>query len=366
MTGARQPYRTGRAALLRQVLPVAALLLWIALWRPVAGEAWLLVFVLLSGLAAGSLGLLAIGHLLGEDWLDPVRDELEAAALSLPLVAVLAVPLAPQLAELYPWATPQAAELALPGPRAAFLQPIPFLARGAACLALWTVLAILLVSARRVRLISALTLAALVPTLTLAGFDWAMSRDPRFWSTLFGSAFLLTQLAAALALAIFVSLVRFERPETSRVRSLEVLLLTLALLVLWTWYVQFLIVWAANLPEEARWYVSRERWAWLMIGVVVPAAVLSVVVMALPGAGRITIALGAGFLLVSHLAHGVWLLNPGWAELSWREALEALAALALWGTAFALLLGRSGGHPREGRAPAEAGPRGRTTIGAPT
>ncbi|HZC14783.1 MAG TPA: hypothetical protein VE270_12260, partial [Thermoleophilaceae bacterium] len=67
-------------------------------------EAWLLAFVLWTGLALGCLGLLMIGHLLGESWLHPVRSELEAGALTIPLAGLLGLPLLFDLAALYPWA----------------------------------------------------------------------------------------------------------------------------------------------------------------------------------------------------------------------------------------------------------------------
>jgi hypothetical protein len=86
-----------RVAPARWVAPVAAGLvasgLGVVFESDALLEAWLFAFVALAGLAAGALGLLMIGHLLGSYWLSPVRDELEAAAVTMPLLAILALPL---------------------------------------------------------------------------------------------------------------------------------------------------------------------------------------------------------------------------------------------------------------------------------
>ncbi|HET6467379.1 MAG TPA: hypothetical protein VFG43_03280, partial [Geminicoccaceae bacterium] len=172
-------------------------------------EPWLLAFVLASGLALGCLGLLMVGHLLGESWLHPVRSELEAGARTVPLAGLLGVPLAFGLADLYPWAAsePLAGAL-LPPARAAYLEPTFFLARSAAYFVLWTALARWITRRGEHPRVAALGLALLVPTVGLASIDWIKSRELEWWSTLYPLAFSVTQLLGAMALAILVTLVR--------------------------------------------------------------------------------------------------------------------------------------------------------------
>ncbi len=208
-------------------------------------EAWLLAFVLWSGLALGCLGLLMIGHLLGESWLHPVRSELEAGALTIPLAGLLGVPLAFGLDQLYPWAGPAGLGGAegVPGPRAAYLEPALVLARGAGFFVLWTTLALWVTRRGGRPWVGALGLALLAPTASLAGIDWIKSREPEWWPSGFGLAFGVTQLLAALALAILVTLLRpGGDPEADHLRGLTKALLSLALVALWLWFAQYLIV----------------------------------------------------------------------------------------------------------------------------
>ena len=348
---------TLRPWLLPGVATVAALIAGFALRSPLMLEGWLLAFVTVAGLAAASLGLLMIGHLLGDRWLVPIRDELEPASWTLPAVALLALPLAAGVQELYPWA--RSPGLLLPE-RRGWLTVDWFLLRAAVYLVVWSVLAYVLTRAGPHRAASSLGLALLAGTFSLASIDWVMSREPYWWSSLFGFAFAVSQLLAALAAAILATVARQSHPESAELESLERALLTLALLVVWVWFAQFLVVWMANLPGEARWYTQRMTggWAWLKLGVVVPTIALAVLLL-LPSHARPWRVLGACvLLLVHHVAHMVWLIRPAahTLPLTLTDAAVAIGVGGLWLLWFAAGLRR---HAQLAtmRAPS-SGPRG--------
>lgn len=297
-------------------------------------EAWLLAFVVIAGFPVGALGLLMIGHLMSEEWLKPIRPQAEAAALTTPLLFLLALPLAFDLHALYPWAS---GRLALPPGRAAYLSPDFFLVRSAIYVSVWSVLALWITHARDLRRASAFGLAFLTPTVTLAANDWVLSREPFWWSSLFGFAFAATQLLAALAGAILVSGYKLDRTGEARMMSLERALLTLALLALWMWFAQFLIVWLADLPNEAAWYVLRSgRWLWLVVGVALPALIAAVVILAPRGVSRKLMIAGSGLALLAYAAHTLWLVRPpAQAGLSWVDPAIGFGVGAVWAAAFA-------------------------------
>ena len=301
----------------------------------IPAEASLFAFVLLAGIVMGSLGLLTIGHLMKEEWLAPVRSEAEAAALTAPALVVLALPLLPVLGDLFPWAARAAPDL--PPGRATFLTPTFFVARAAAYLALYSVLALWLARTAAPRRASTIGLVLLVPTATFAGNDWILSRDPSWWSSLFGFAFAVSQLLAALAAAILVSLLRPEHPRPSRMQSLERALLTLALLTFWIWFVHFIVVWLANLPNEAAWYLARAERLWLLTGVALPCLAMAVVILAPPGFGRRTMIAGSALLIVQHVGHTLWLMRilPDFPGL-----LVIGGVVIAWTALFAALLRR--------------------------
>jgi hypothetical protein len=317
-------------------LAVGAVGAWLAEGR--ALEPWYLAFIVLAGFCSGSLGLLTIGHLLSEEWLAPIRSEAEAAALTAPLLAATALPLGLHLAELYPWA--EAAGPALPPGRDAYLGSAFFVLRAVLYLVLWNALAVWIARTPHLRRASAIAVALLAPTMTLAANDWVLSREPLWWSSLFGFGFTVNQLLAALAGAILISLLRPEHPTPERMQSLERALLTLALIVLWTWFAHFLIVWLANLPDESAWYLARSGpWLWLL-AVAALTLVAAVAMLVPPGVGRRTMIAGSALLLVQHAAHMLWLLGPrvSGAALSLSGAAVLVGLAVVWGAWFVIAL----------------------------
>ncbi|WP_230533090.1 hypothetical protein [Microvirga roseola] len=293
-------------------------------------ESWLFGYVLLAGLATGALGLLMIGHLLGGYWLTPVRNELEAAALTMPLVAVLAIPIAFGLDQVFPWAA-ASGSVAIPQPREIYFEPTFLLVRSAVYLAIWIVLALWVARPGEHRARSSIGLVFLVPTVTLAAVDWVMSRNPEWWSSLFGTVFAITQLLPALAGAVLLTLVRPDQPDRKRLRSMERALITLALLILWLWFVQFLIIWMANLPDEVTWYIVRHsEWGWVKLWVVLPALIIGVVALLPAIVGGKLLRLGVVLLLVQHVGHMLWLVNPDVNGPLWPGLIVLAVMIALW------------------------------------
>lgn len=310
-------------------------------------EAWLLAFVLWTGLALGCLGLLMIGHLLKESWVEPLRDELEAGARTVPLTALLALPLLFGLSELYPWAQPNfASESTLPPYRLAYLQPTWVLIRAAIFFIIWIGLALWIARPGTHRRASALGLVLLAATVSLAAIDWIGSRHPEWWSSLFGMAFGVNQLLGALALASAVDLVRpgAIHLHRDRLRGLAKTLLALALVALWLWFSQFLIVWSGNLPHEIEWYLVRQNgWGLLNLGVVIPALVLAMALLVPRNLGRLRMMIACGLLLLHHAAYMVWLIRPAAVDptLSWSDPVALIVFGLLWAGLFQTLRAQS-------------------------
>jgi hypothetical protein len=295
-------------------------------------EAWLPAFMLGAGLVIGALGALMIGHLLNESWLKPVRPELEAAARTAPLLALLALPILLGVEGLYPWAMPT--EATPEGPRAIWFSADVFRLRAALMLAILIGLAWLVARPGTHAGRSALGLTILMPTAWLAGQDWAFSRDVEWFGSLQGTAMFIEQLAAALAGAVLLSLLRQGHPEQHRVAGLERALLTLAMVTLWLWFVQFVVVWMADIPTESGWYLRRGGgWAWLKFGLILPALVAAIILAIPPRSGPVRLAAVCGLLLVQHLGHLWWLVRPDallGAPAPWLDLVLAPALAAAW------------------------------------
>jgi len=169
-------------------------------------------------LAVGCLTLVMVGQMAGASWFVLVRRPVEAAAATLPLFAVLLLPIALRPDLLYPWASSRVLEtldahgLALLERKRAFLNVGFFAARAAIYALVWSFLATALwrLSTRGKGIASRHTQRALsygafplvALTASFAGFDWIMSLEPSWFSSIFGAYFWCGGFVAALALAI--------------------------------------------------------------------------------------------------------------------------------------------------------------------
>lgn len=255
-------------------------------WR-----SYLLAYLFWLEISLGCLAVLMLHHLVGGRWGLAIRRLLEAGAMTLPLLALLFVPLLFGLQTLYIWTNPEAlSHSELLQHKSAYLNIPFFLSRTVIYFIVWLGIAYLLnrwsleqkrtgepgLSARMRRL-SGLGMVLYVVTATFAAYDWMMSLEPEWSSSIYGLLFIVGQVLAAFALAIvglrFVSkdqpaaAAGAVPPWTTHFNDLGNF--TLGLVMIWAYitFSQFLIIWSANISEEAVWYYQRSQGGWLWVGV---------------------------------------------------------------------------------------------------
>jgi hypothetical protein len=242
-------------------------------------RAYLFSYLFLLGLALGSLVLVMIHHLTGGVWGLLIRRILEAQMQTLPLLLVLFVPIGLGMSYVYPWANPaEEAVASLSWLQARYLTPTLFFARTIGYFVVWLGLAIFLSSWSRQQdrsddpripwkcvQLSGPGLVLYGVTWHFAATDWIMSLQPEFTSTIFAPLVCSSQVLAAFGWALLIFRPCGASPAFNRLISrkatndLGSLLFTL--LVLWAYlaWFQFMLIWMANLPGGALWYVVR-RW----------------------------------------------------------------------------------------------------------
>lgn len=325
---------------------------------------YLFAFMFFTGLSVGSLALLMIHTLTGGAWGERLRPALWAAARTLPLQALLAVPLLLGLHVLYPWADPRLrAADALLRAQGWYLQPTFFVLRTAGYFVLWLALLVALARSdadpagqRRSSRLAAGGLVVYALTTLFAATDWAMSLLPHWHSSIFGMMIATGWLLGAASLAVLAAA---RTHDANRVCAPHLLHdfgnLLLTLLLAWAYlaFMQYLTVWVADQPHEIAWYVPRTltSWrylAWFLIacGFVLPfAALLS------RGAKRRRdwLASIAILLLIANLADALWLIVPNFRasgfSLRWSDLLATLVMGALWLWVYRAQLGGTSGAP---------------------
>jgi hypothetical protein len=325
-----------------------------------AYASWLAALAAGLSIALGALLLVAIASISGARWFDPLRGFALDVAGTLPLFALLFLVLLPGLGSLYPWV--HARNL----PNAAWLNLPWFLARAAFYFAVWIVIALTLrrwahagaaaaPPTPRERALAAVALPPLGLTLTFAAFDWLMSLDPRWSSTVFGVYWFAGGFLAALAVVTLAAVRRAgvspteDRLPPAQGYALGALMLTFAVFWGYIAYSQYFIIWIADVPAEVAWYIPRVRGGWGVMALVVLAGQLALplLVLLLYAAKRSARAMAvvAVWLIVVHYLDTYWLvlpaIHPDAPHPHWLD-LSALAAVGGSAAAWIAWLGRGG------------------------
>ena len=159
-------------------------------------RAYLIGLVTWIDLPLGCLLLLLTYHLTGGGWGLALGGPMEAAVRTLPLLALLFVPVLLDLEIVFPWARHAfLTEHAAVGKKAAYLDATFFTARAAVYWVTWVALAFALTSphrggalAERPRSKGLAAAGAILYALSasFAAVDWIVSLEPTFYSSAFG------------------------------------------------------------------------------------------------------------------------------------------------------------------------------------
>lgn len=320
-----------------------------------AAYGWLVAFYAAYTTATGALLLLLIGDATDSVWLAVIRRPVEAMIGTLPLLAIMFVPILLSLAYVYPWApgglplTPHQEEIL--GKTSGWLNSPFFVVRSAIYLLVPTILGELALArgkrggerAAR-RRFAAITLPIVILLATFAGFDWIMSLEPGYSSTAFGLIPTTGGFMAALGLVSLVLAAAHRRgalPEAGPEHSHAIGKLLLTAVCFWAYlaFFQYMLGWIANLPMEARWYLPRTRGAWGWIGFALILGHFALPFLALLSRGLKRtdgLAVVGGVLVFMHWLDLYWLAVPALRTGPTLHLADVGAALAVFGAALAL------------------------------
>jgi hypothetical protein len=321
-------------------------------------RSYLVAYLFWFGIALGSLPILMLQYITGGAWGAVLRRVLESATRTLPLLLVLFVPLLFGLSSIYEWArADHVAHDAILQHKRVYLNVPFFLVRAVLYFGSWLALTWFLNHwsalqdaeddprhAKRLEYLSRGGLLLYSLTMTFAAIDWVMSLEPHWFSTIYGILFIGGQVLSAFAFAIPIAVLIAREPPLSTVigpgQFHDLGNLLLAFVMLWAYFAfsQFLIIWSANLPEEAPWYLNRLGGGWQWIGIA-----LIVFHFALPFAVLLSRNLKRNGPLLAAVAGGVvlmrvvdlyWLVTPAFSPLAlrvhWLDVTTLFGVGGLW------------------------------------
>jgi len=230
---------------------------------------------------------LATQRATGARWSAALRRIPEAFMMVLPVAAILLALLFFARQSLFSWSRPGAFDQLTTFAGKVFYLKTPWvLARIIAVFSVWTIFALIfrrtsLAQDRKPELSLALherlTRAAVlfVPvfavTFTAAAYDWLISLDPSWFSTMFAIYVFIGTFVQGIA-AVTLAAVQLKRRSplesviTDRhLHDLGKMLLAFTTFWAYIWVCQYLLIWYGNIPEEVTHYVPRTNGPWLYL-----------------------------------------------------------------------------------------------------
>ena len=308
----------------------------------------------------GALFFTMLHHLTGADWSIVLRRILETVMMTLPVMAILFIPILLGLHDLYHWSHEDAV-MADPvlQKKSPYLNTVFFTIRAILYFTIWILLARGLYKTSlaqdagydpkqvvKMRKISAPGMVLFALSITFAAFDWLMSLDAHWYSTIFGVYIFGGSLLGILTfMVIFGNLLRKKGvlADTITVEHYHDLgKFLFAFTIFWGYigFSQYFLIWYANIPEETIWYLHRWEGSWKIITMIIVFGHFLIPFMALMPRfvkrklGALTFF--AVWIMIMHWIDIFWLVMPNLhhhgAHFSWMDltATFGIGGIFLW------------------------------------
>jgi hypothetical protein len=265
------------------------------LWASKQWTAYLNGFMFALSLGFGGMIFVIIQHLVRANWSIVVRRLAENAMFTLPFVALAGLPLLMGTTgqHVFEW---MHVEEMLHDPmlqaKIAYLNKSAFGARFALYLVLWSVVCLLFWKWSRAqddaktteeadalsykqRFLAPIGLVVFALSMSFGAFDFMMSLDPHWFSTIFGVYYFA---GIALTFHAFLVIVCFFLQRSGMLQGVvtaehyhDLGKFMFGFTVFWTYigFSQYFLIWYANIPEETDWFQYRAHGQWLSLSMVV-------------------------------------------------------------------------------------------------
>ena len=250
----------------------------------------IIILMFLISIGLGALFLVALEYVAGAVWSVPFRRVAEFFAAVLFLAFVVFFPLLFNLDKIFIWMHPQIvkASSALAG-KAPYLNVNFFIIRVIVFFLIWFAFYYFIIKnsvkqdttedqilTTKNSRISAFFMPVFAFTISFSAFDWLMSLEPNWFSTIFGVYYFSGTVLAALAV-VTIAVVLLNRHgylingmNPDHFYSFGALLFAFTNFWAYIAFSQYMLIWYANLPEETAWFITRwaGNWKFVSIGLI--------------------------------------------------------------------------------------------------
>ena len=194
--------------------------------------------------------------------------------------------------------------------------------------------------------ISAAFLVFFIYTESMMSWDWIMSVDPHWFSTLFGWYLLASMLVSGITVIALITIYlkskgHLDIVNDSHLHDLAKFMFGFSVFWTYLWFSQFMLIWYANIPEEVTYYITRiEDYTIPFFGMIIMNFIFPFLVLINSDYKRIPwfIVMAGIVILVGHYVDVFNMIMPATVVDRWYFGLPEISALALFSGLFILIV----------------------------
>jgi hypothetical protein len=190
--------------------------------------------------------------------------------------------------------------------------------------------------------LSAGFLVFFIVTESMMSWDWIMSLDPHWFSTLFGWYVFASMFVSGITMIALVTIYLKSRGyllfvNNSHIHDLAKFMFGLSIFWTYLWFSQFMLIWYSNIPEEVTYFVSRiEDYGILFFGMVVLNFLFPVLLLMNSDFKRVNwfVVMTGIIILFGHYIDVYVMVMPATVGASWFIGLPEISALLFFSGLF--------------------------------
>jgi hypothetical protein len=186
--------------------------------------------------------------------------------------------------------------------------------------------------------ISAMFLVFFIVSESIMSWDWIMSFDPHWFSTLFGwyvfASFFVSGITTICMVTLYLKDRGYlEHVNTSHIHDLAKFMFGISVFWTYLWFSQFMLIWYANIPEEVTYFVTRiELYNLPFFGAVAMNFIFPVLILINTDFKRITwvLVMAGTVILFGHYVDFFNMIMPATVGDQWYIGIPEIGSLAFF------------------------------------
>ncbi|MGV6829663.1 MAG: quinol:cytochrome C oxidoreductase [Flavobacteriales bacterium] len=178
-------------------------------------------------------------------------------------------------------------------------------------------------------------LAFFAVTESMMAWDWFMGLDPHWYSTLYGWYIFAGMIVSAITIIAMVTILLksqgyLEDVNNSHIHDLAKFMFGFSIFWTYLWFAQFMLIWYADMPEEATYFVNRiQDYNLLFFGMLVTNFVFPILVLMNSDFKRVNwfVILAGIVILIGHYVDVYLLVMPTTVGKHWFIGLPEIGAV---------------------------------------